>query len=337
MENIIEIKDLVIDYCMKRYALRAVNGVNFNIAAGKITALVGESGSGKTTVATSLFNCISSPGKIISGEIKYYGNGGECVDVVSLDEARLNVFRWKEISMVFQGAQSSLNPVVTIFNQFYETMLVHERYKPKEERKKISKEDAEKRVKYLLEFVNLDADRVMKAFPHELSGGMKQRVMIAFSLLLDPKLIILDEPTTALDVIIQDFIFRLLQKVNREMNIAMLLLTHDIAVVAKYADYVGVMYGGRLVEYGTVEDVFEKKYHPYTGGLINSTPAINKDTASLKPLGGEPPNLLNMPSGCKFHPRCDKCFELCKEKEPSAVDMGGHHSVNCFLYSKEDV
>ncbi len=335
MENIVEIRDIVIEYKLKKYALRAVDGVSLDIAAGKITALVGESGSGKTTVASSLLNCISSPGEIVSGTVRRHTGPNEVTEVEKLGENALNEFRWKQISMVFQGAQSALNPVVTIFNQFYETMVVHENYKPKSERKKITKQEAEQRIRYLLDFVNLDADRVMTSYPHELSGGMKQRVMIAFSLLLDPKLIILDEPTTALDVITQDFIFKLLQKVNREMGIAMLLLTHDISVVAKYADYMAVMYGGRLMEYGTVEEVFEHKYHPYTRGLIDSTPAINKDVGLLRPIGGEPPDLLNMPAGCKFHPRCPQCKEICKQSEPKTVTMETGHRVKCFLYEDE--
>ncbi|MBQ9481401.1 MAG: ABC transporter ATP-binding protein [Clostridia bacterium] len=330
--NIVEIRNIVIDYKLKKYSLRAVDNVDFDIAAGKITALVGESGSGKTTIASSLLNCISSPGQIVSGSVTFK-DGEREIRVESLDENSLNAFRWEKISMVFQGAQSALNPVVTIFNQFYETMLVHENYKPKDSRVKITKEAAEKRVRYLLDFVNLDADRVMAAYPHELSGGMKQRVMIAFSLLLDPSLIILDEPTTALDVITQDFIFRLLRKINRETGVAMLLLTHDISVVAKYADYVGVMYGGRLMEYGAVEDVFRDKLHPYTRGLINSTPAINKDVSLLKPIGGEPPNLLDMPSGCKFHPRCPYCREECKTIEPETFSKENGHKIKCFLYS----
>lgn len=335
MENIVEIRNIVIEYKLKKAALRAVDNVSLDIAAGKITALVGESGSGKTTIASSLLNCISSPGCIVSGSVRCRMQSGEFVEVEKLSEDALNEFRWKQISMVFQGAQSALNPVVTIFNQFYETLLVHENYKPKSEQVKITKEDAEKRIRYLFDFVNLDADRVMASYPHELSGGMKQRVMIAFSLLLDPKLIILDEPTTALDVITQDFIFKLLQKVNREMGIAMLLLTHDISVVAKYADYMAVMYGGRLMEYGTVEDVFEHKYHPYTRGLIDSTPAINKDVGLMKPIGGEPPDLLNMPSGCKFHPRCPFCMDRCKQSEPETVALETGHRVKCFLYENE--
>ena len=334
-KNIIEFKDLSIEYVLSKYSLRAVNKVSLNLVEGKITALVGESGSGKTTIASSMINCISSPGKIVEGQVLYYGND-EVIDVAKLNEDEINKFRWKEISMVFQGAQSSLNPVITIFNQFYETLTVHENYKPKKERRKITKQMAKERVKYLLEFVNLDAERVMNSYPHELSGGMKQRVMIAFSLLLDPKVIILDEPTTALDVITQDFIFKLLLKIKREMNITMILFTHDIAVVAKYADYMGVMYGGELMEYGTVESVFKNRYHPYTSGLISSTPSLIADNSKLSPIDGMPPNLLNMPTGCRFHPRCKKCMEICQSNEPSEVINKNGHMVRCFLFDKEE-
>lgn len=333
MKNIIEIKHISIDYKTKNYDLRAVDNVDFNIPAGKITALVGESGSGKTTLASSLLNCISAPGVIAEGQVLYCSKDDEIIDIAKLQGTKLNAFRWKEISMVFQGAQSALNPVVTIFNQFYETMLMHQSYEHGKKAKRLTKDDAKARVRYLLEFVNLDADRVMNAYPHELSGGMKQRVMIAFSILLDPKLIILDEPTTALDVITQDFIFRLLQKINKELNIAMLLLTHDISVVAKYADYMGVMYGGKIVEYGTVEDVFKYKYHPYTKGLILSTPSLLSDISILKPIEGTPPNLLNMPNGCRFHPRCHLCQEQCKTEEPKIVDYQGH-LVKCFAFKE---
>lgn len=330
--NIVEFKNITIEYQMRKHSLRAVENVNLNLVRGKITALVGESGSGKTTIASGLLNCISSPGKIVGGEVLFYDED-KTIDVAKLDENELNRFRWKQVSMVFQGAQSALNPVINIFNQFYETMAVHESFKPKAERKKLTKEKARERVRYLLEFVNLDAERVMNAYPHELSGGMKQRVMIAFALLLDPKVIILDEPTTALDVITQDFIFSLLQKINKELGIAMLLLTHDIAVVAKYADYMGVMYGGQLMEYGTVEDVFKKRYHPYTKGLISSTPSLVDENEELHPIEGTPPNLLNMPTGCRFNPRCEKCMEICKTTDPKTF-FKENHSIKCHLFDE---
>lgn len=332
-EYIAEFKDVVIDYELRKYSLRAVNGFSLALRKGKITALVGESGSGKTTVASSLINCISEPGRVVSGQVLYFDDN-RTIEVNKLNEKELNAFRWEKVSMVFQGAQSALNPVIKIFDQFYETMFVHNQYKNKKDRILLTKEVAKKKMVSLLEFVNLDPERVLYSYPHELSGGMKQRVMIAFALLCDPKIIILDEPTTALDVITQDFIFSILQKINREMGIAMLLLTHDIAIVSKYADYLGVMYGGRLMEYGTVEDVFEHRYHPYTKGLIDSTPSIKGDLSHLKPIEGVPPDLLNMPKGCKFNPRCDKCMNRCKEEEPTDYDVKGS-LVKCFLYDKK--
>lgn len=183
----------------------------------------------------------------------------------------------------------------------------------------------------MLKIVNLDPDRTLKMYAHELSGGMKQRVMIAFSLLLNPDLIILDEPTTALDVITQDYILNILKRINREMGTSMLLLTHDIAVVAKFADYVGVMYAGKLVEYGDTLAVFEKKLHPYTAGLINATPSLYADLEGLKPIGGNPPDFVNLPKGCVFHPRCPKCMEVCKNYMPPDTFDSSGHLVKCHL------
>lgn len=324
-DYIAEFKKITIEYKMKNYSIKAVNQMDLKIKSGKITALVGESGSGKTTAATALLNCLSAPGEVTSGEVVFYG-GKEPIDIILLNDDDINAFRWKEVSMVFQGAQSSLNPITNIFEQFYETMRVHD--------KTITKQKAIETSRYYLDFVNLDADRIMASFPHELSGGMKQRVMIAFSLLLEPKLIILDEPTTALDVITQDFIFRLLKKINLEKGISMLLLTHDISVVAKYADYMGVMYGGSLMEYSCVEDVFGKKMHPYTKGLMAATPSLYKNIEDMCPIEGSPPNMLDIPSGCVFHPRCKDCMEICKTVEPIVTINETGHLVKCHLYSE---
>ena len=323
--NILEVKNICIDYRMRKYDIRAVDDVDFEIVKGKITALVGESGSGKTTLATSLFNSLSEPGVITSGTVLFNGPNG-VIEVTSLNDEDLRKFRWKHISMVFQGAQSALNPVMTIFEQFFETLLVHDAVKNRKQAEEISH--------HYLEFVNLDADRVMAAYPHELSGGMKQRVMIAFALLLEPQLILLDEPTTALDVITQNYIFELLKKINEELGISMLLLTHDISIVARYADYVGVMYGGKVVEYGDVYKIFSCKYHPYTSGLINATPSLIKPLESLKPIEGSPPNLLNMPSGCAYHERCPKCMDVCVSKRPVMNEADGQR-VYCHLFDKE--
>ena len=294
-ENIVEFRNVSIDYPLKKYTLRAVTDVTLPIKRGKITALVGESGSGKTTLSSSVIRCISEPGRIAAGDVVFIQDDGTEIFVNKLTEKQLKTFRWKRVSMVFQAAQSALNPVMTVEEQFLETMAAHGVTGDKKQQLQHCKQ--------LLDYVKLDADRVLDSYPHELSGGMKQRVMIAFSLLLQPDLIILDEPTTALDVITQSYIFNLLKQINRDMNISMILMTHDISVVAKFADYVGVMYGGRLMEYGTVRDIFHKRRHPYAEGLINATPSLVGDMDKLSPIDGQPPDLLNLPSGCVFAPR----------------------------------
>ncbi len=339
---ILEIKDVVIEYDLKKYSLRAVDCVSMRFLKGSVTAIVGESGSGKTTLATSILEVISSPGHVKSGSVLYYQDvqptlwpstpvdGRFVTDISKLNPTQLNHYRWQECSMVFQGAQSSLNPVMTIYEQFYETMEVHHvgNISSKEMHRIVHQ-----RAREVLEIVHLDVDRILPMYPHELSGGMKQRVIIAFSLLLNPKIIILDEPTTALDVITQDNIFRVLKKINKEMGITMILLTHDMGVVAKFADFVGVMYAGKLVEYGTALDVFKNRLHPYTHGLIGATPSILADHRSLKPIEGNPPDIMNLPKGCPFHPRCDRCFEKCRNQTPSMTKIN-EEWVSCHLFDE---
>ena len=324
MENIVEMHNVYIDYPLKKYTLRAVSDVSMVIKRGKITALVGESGSGKTTLSSALIQCISEPGKVASGELLFYSKEQEePIHIELLNAKELQKFRWSKISMVFQAAQSALNPVMTIREQFFETLREHGDTS--------SVQEKEAKCRKLLEYVKLDVDRVFGSYPHELSGGMKQRVMIAFALLLDPELIILDEPTTALDVITQSYIFNLLKQINREMGISMLIMTHDISVVAKFADYVGVMYGGRLMEYGTVRDVFKKRTHPYTAGLIGATPSIISDISGIKPIEGTPPDIRNLPQGCVFWPRCEKCMDVCKTDDPETVQLPDGGKCKCHL------
>lgn len=317
-----------IDYPLKKYTLRAVTDVTFALKRGAVTALVGESGSGKTTIASSLIRCISEPGRVAEGEITYYGSGGEKTRLDLLSDKEMRAFRWRKVSMVFQAAQSALNPVLTVREQFSETLEAHG--------EKLAKEEREARFSDLLDYVKLDAERVLSSYPHELSGGMKQRVMIAFALLLDPELIILDEPTTALDVITQNYIFTLLKKINREKGISMLLMTHDISVVAKFADYVGVMYGGRLMEYGDVRTVFHRREHPYTAGLIGATPSIVGDISQMKPIEGSPPDLLDLPKGCVFAPRCPKCRPVCLTEEPPMRELEDGSMGKCYFYREGD-
>ncbi len=324
IQNIAEFKDVSIDYPLKKYTIRAVTGVSMELKRGLITALVGESGSGKTTLASSLIRCISEPGKIAEGQVIFYEEDGKELHVEAMSEKELRQFRWNKVSMVFQAAQSALNPVLTVRQQFYETLDAHD--------SGLSKEQKEAKCQELMEYVKLDAERVLASYPHELSGGMKQRVMIAFSLLLDPDLIILDEPTTALDVITQSYIFNLLRQINREKGISMLLMTHDISVVAKFADYVGVMYGGRLMQYGSVQDVFKKREHPYAAGLVGATPSIVGDISEMKPIEGNPPDLLNLPKGCVFSPRCPECQDICLTAEPPTKSFPDGTKGKCYFY-----
>lgn len=308
---------------MKEVSIRAVNKVTLPIVRGKVTAIVGESGSGKTTLVSAILRNISSPGEVVEGEVVF--NGEQTINVLSLNKTQLSAYRWKDVSMVFQASQSTLNPTMKIGEQFYETAYYHgckqtyKEYLP--------------HIEELLEYVKLDPERVVDSYPHELSGGMKQRVMIAFALLLEPQVIILDEPTTALDVITQYYIFEILAEINRTKNITMILLTHDIGIVARAADYVAVMYAGRLMEYGTVYEVFDQHLHPYAKGLINATPSLIADIGSMQAIGGEAPNLLALPSGCVFSPRCKECVAECTQKEPQLYKVSDGHFVRCFKFS----
>ncbi|MCQ2742677.1 MAG: ABC transporter ATP-binding protein [Bacilli bacterium] len=326
-DYIFELKDVTIDYKMKMFSLRANDQVSINLERGKITALVGESGSGKTTLATSLLNCVSEPGEITGGNVLFHSKDGTTLDVAKLSGEDLRLFRWAKVSMVFQGSQSALNPVMTIGAQFAETMKEHDRRFTKEQIKAKSEE--------VLGIVNLDPDRVLSMYPHELSGGMKQRVMIAFSLLLDPEFIILDEPTTALDVITQDYIFNILKDINVKRGISMLLLTHDIAIVSKYADYIGVMYGGKLMEFGDVYSVFEKKSHPYTEGLIKATPSLICDISEIESIPGHSPSFMEKVSGCLFNPRCKYAKEECSKEVPEMYEISSDHCARCFRAKKK--
>ena len=319
MENLVEIRDLTIDFPLRAGTIRAVNHVDLDIPKGKVTALVGESGSGKSTLASAIIGLVSVPGKIVSGQIMYKGR-----DVLKMDNRELNKYRWKEVSMVFQAAQNSLNPVMTIREQFLETARIHmENY---------DESAALKRISELLGYVRLEANRVLDSYPHELSGGMKQRVMIAFSLLLDPQMIILDEPTTALDVITQDYIFNILKRIHEEMGITMFLQTHDIAVVAKVAERMGVMYAGYLVEIGGIRDMFYNVAHPYTKQLLQAAPSLLDELKEREPIMGAPPDPYNMPKGCPFHPRCIHAKPICEEQIPQMVDVAPDHKVMCHLY-----
>jgi len=328
-DNILEFQNVCIDYPLREYTLRAVTDATINIKRGRITALVGESGSGKTTLASSVMHCISTPGKVASGKILFHDQSGEeenIIDVTALNEKQTRKFVWEKASMVFQAAQSALNPIMTVEQSFVETYKEHF---PDTEKSVILE-----KTRKLLDYVRLDVDRCLKAYPHELSGGMKQRIMIAFSMLFNPQLIILDEPTTALDVITQDYIFHLLKKINRETGVSMLLLTHDISVVAKFADYICVMYSGYIMEYGEKIPLLCDQKHPYTKGLVNAIPSIDGDLSKMKSIKGAAPDLRNLPTGCVFSPRCDNCTEKCTIERPNLIALEDRE-IRCKLFEEE--
>ena len=319
IDNIVEIKNLTIAFPLKQGMVKAVNGVDFSLERGAITALVGESGSGKTTLASALLRIVSNPGIITEGEVLYNGR-----DILKFDAEELRKYKWTETAMVFQAAQNALNPLMTVEAQMLETFHVH----------KYPKSDAEalKRAEYLLESVRLDAKRVLNCYPHELSGGMKQRVMIAFALLLDPKFLILDEPTTALDVITQDYIFDILLKIYKELKLTMLLMTHDIAVVARFAQKMSVMYAGHIVEGGDIKSMFREPLHPYTGQLLRAAPSLTDDLRERETIAGAPPDLMNAPPGCAFEPRCAQKSAKCALTPPGVTILPGGRTIQCHLY-----
>lgn len=317
-KNLIEIRNLSVSFPLRNGTIHAVNNVDFDIEEGKITALVGESGSGKSTLAMSSLNYISSPGEINNGEIFYQGD-----DILKYNKEQIGKYKWKEVSMVFQAAQNALNPVMLIKDQMIETAKAHD--------SKAKESDIIERASKLLDFVRLEPDRVMNSYPHELSGGMKQRVMIAFSLLLDPKLVILDEPTTALDVITQDYIFDILVTVHKRLGTTMLLLTHDIGVVAKVADKIAVMYAGEVVEVGDVYTMFDEPLHPYTINLMKAAPSLIDKLEEKESIVGSTPDLYSIAKGCPFNIRCEHAMDICNDVKPKTVDVGPSHSVACHL------
>lgn len=315
-DSIIEIRDLHVEFPLRIGTICAVNGVDLAIQRNAITALVGESGSGKSTIASAMLNLVANPGVISGGEILFEGR-----DVLKLKNEELRHFRWRDVSLVFQAAQNCLNPILSIGDQIIETFRAHGDGRSD---KDLLCEAAE-----YLRYLRLEPDRVLRCYPHELSGGMKQRVMIAFALLLKPKVLILDEPTTALDVITQDYIFDILVNIHKEFGLTMLLLTHDIAIVSRVADYVGVMYAGRLVEMADVITIFKRSVHPYTRQLVAAAPSLIDNLDDRRSITGSPPDLLNLPAGCAFGPRCE-CHAACCAEPPPMVDVGNGHLVRCF-------
>ena len=313
------IKDLHVAFDTQDGYVKAVNGVNMQIEKGKTLGLVGETGAGKTTTGLAMLNLIQSPpGQITAGQIVVNGQ-----DVLHASLKELENFRGKDVSMIFQDPMTSLNPVLTVGDQIAEVISYHENCTAKE---------AEEKAKEILELVGIPGFRD-KDYPHQFSGGMKQRVVIAIALACSPSVLIADEPTTALDVTIQAQVLEMMRELKQKLNTAMIMITHDLGIVAETCDEVSVIYAGRIVEHGTLVDIFEHTRHPYTEGLFNSLPDVTNRTAKLKPIRGLMPDPSNLPEGCAFCPRCNYAMEICKTKKPQKIYDSDTHYVECHLYS----
>lgn len=321
-ENILSIQGLSVQYRKEKRIVRAVNELSLELAAGETLGLVGETGAGKTTAAKAVMGIIPDPPGIVThGKILFEGE-----DLLKKNNHQMRKIRGSDISMIFQDPMTALNPVVTVGEQIAEVVRLHN---------KVSRAEADKRAVDMLELVGIPGER-FHDYPHQFSGGMKQRVVIAIALACNPKLLIADEPTTALDVTIQAQVLEMMDELKRKFNTSMILITHDLGVVAEVCDRVVIMYAGRIVESGTLEDVYERTSHPYTVGLFGSIPDLDEDTERLQPIDGLMPDPANLPPGCEFHPRCKKCMKVCRSKAPGPVELSPGHMVRCHLFGDGD-
>ena len=316
-ENILEIRDLVVEYHTDDEIIHAVNNVNLSVKKGETIGLVGETGAGKTTIARSILRILPvPPAKVIGGEIFFEGQ-----DIMKISEAEMRKIRGNRISMIFQDPMTALNPIETVGFQITEAILLHN---------KIKKVEAQERACKMLEMVGIPMDRYSE-YPHQFSGGMKQRVVIAMALACNPELLLADEPTTALDVTIQAQVLDMMKDLKEHLGTSVILITHDLGVVADSCDSVAVIYAGEIVEYGTAVHIFKSPTHPYTIGLFNSLPRLDSTERRLKPIKGLMPDPTNLPKGCKFCDRCPHATEKCSESVPEVVEVAPGHMVKCFL------
>jgi peptide/nickel transport system ATP-binding protein len=324
--TVLSVEDLWVEYRTPSGWLGAVRGVTFDIRQGEAVALIGESGSGKSTLGFALLRMLVRTARVSKGSVTYRDRNGATLDLLNMKSSDFRKFRWRECAMVFQAAQNSLNPVMRVNDTFLETARAHGMN---------NKRAVRDRTYDLLHAVQLDAERVYTAYPHELSGGMRQRVSIALALLLEPQLIILDEPTTALDILTQRAIIDVVRNLRDKLDFTMIFISHDLSLAAELADRVATMYAGELVEYGPVRDVFYDPKHPYSVGLLNAVPPIvGEDFTPLAAIPGATPNLLRIPSGCPFHPRCPYATEICSQQDPPLIDLGGTHFAACHHHDK---
>lgn len=321
MENssLLELKNVSVSFYTPLGEVKAVNDISYKLEKSSVLGIVGESGSGKSVSAYSIMGLIDSPGKIKSGEILFEGR-----DLLKISEKEKRNLRGDQISMIFQDPMTSLNPVYTVGDQIFEALATHHR---------TSKKDSINRIVELLDLVGINEPRKrIKQYPHELSGGMRQRIMIAMALAGDPKVLIADEPTTALDVTIQAQILELIKDIQKKIHMAVILITHDFGIVADLADDIIVMYGGGIIESGSVYDIFGAPKHPYTRGLLKSLPRVDIKQDKLIPIEGTPIDLLNMRDGCPFSSRCDECLKVCIDNKPNVTSFENTHKVACWLY-----
>ena len=319
---LLQVKNLCTSFNVDAGEVRAVNGISFNLDKGKVLGIVGESGSGKSVTAYSIMRILVEPGKIVGGEILFNGE-----DIVKYSKKQMREFRGKRVSIIFQDPMTSLNPTFTIGNQLREAILLHTDR---------NRAEANARALEMLQLVGVnEPEKRLKQYPHELSGGMRQRVMIAMALACEPDILIADEPTTALDVTIQAQILELMKELQKKMGMAIIMITHDLGVIADMCDEIIVMYAGRVCERGTVDEIFYNPRHEYTKGLLRSIPTLNGGHDKLIPIAGSPVDLTNLPAGCAFASRCDRCMKICLTEQPEEVRVNDSHIASCWMNVKQ--
>ncbi|MGH2614517.1 MAG: ABC transporter ATP-binding protein [Thermomicrobiales bacterium] len=314
---LLEVQNLKVEYLTARGPVRAVDGVSFTLQPGEVFGLAGESGSGKSTVAHAITRILHPPAVITGGEVRFQGH-----DVLAMNDAELSRFRWREVSMVFQSAMNALNPVMTIGDQIVDTIQAHEA---------VSRREARERAAALLDVVGIETRR-LDAYAHQLSGGMRQRAVIAIALSLNPPLMIMDEPTTALDVVVQQEILQQIEELKERFGFSILFITHDLSLLIEFSDRIAIMYAGQIVESAPSQELFEAPEHPYTQGLMSSFPALTGEKQRLTGIPGSPPDMLHPPSGCRFHPRCPLVRPMHTRVGPALRETRPGHVVACHLY-----
>lgn len=316
-ETLIELDNLQVEYLAGRGSVRAVDGVSLSIAKGEVVGLAGESGSGKSTIAQAIMRILQPPAIITGGRVMFEGQ-----DILQMSDKELREFRWEKVSMVFQSAMNSLNPVMTIGDQIMDAIMVH---------RKVTESDAEGQAREMLRIVGIEPERI-NSYPHELSGGMRQRAVIAIALVLQPPLMIMDEPTTALDVVVQREILAKITELREQFGFSILFITHDMSLLVEISDRIAIMYAGEIVEMAPSREMFENPLHPYTQGLMASFPALTGPRKVLQGIAGSPPDMISPPSGCRFHPRCPHRMDICDKVSPKYIEATPGHFVACHLY-----